>query len=211
MRSASLWYKNQPQTTHTHKEHYRPISLMIVIFNEGKLDVVKQEMARGNIDLLEISELKWTGMGEFNSDDYCIYHCGQESQKKWSSLHNQLESEMQYLYAISITTEHLLDHRKSKRIPENIYFCFIDYAKAFDSSDHNTLWKILQEIGIQDHPTCLLRKLHEFQEAKVETYMKQLTASTLGKEYDKTVYCHYHVKCQAGWLTSWDQDCWEKY
>ena len=47
--------------------------------NQGKLEVVKQEMARMNIDNLGISELKWTGMGEFNSDDQYIYYCGQES------------------------------------------------------------------------------------------------------------------------------------
>ena len=47
--------------------------------NEGKLEVVKQEMARVNVDILGISELKWTGMGEFNSDDHYIYYCGQES------------------------------------------------------------------------------------------------------------------------------------
>ena len=47
--------------------------------NQGKLEVIKQEMARVNVDILEISELKWTGMGEFNSDDHCIYYCGQES------------------------------------------------------------------------------------------------------------------------------------
>ena len=46
--------------------------------NQGKLEVVKQEMARVNIDILEISELKWTRMGEFNSDDYYIYYCRQE-------------------------------------------------------------------------------------------------------------------------------------
>ena len=46
--------------------------------NQGKLEVVKQEMARVNIDILEISELKWTGMGEFNSDDHYFYYCGQE-------------------------------------------------------------------------------------------------------------------------------------
>ena len=50
--------------------------------NEGKLDAVKQELARVNIDILGISELKWMGMGEFNSDDHCIYHCGQESLKR---------------------------------------------------------------------------------------------------------------------------------
>ena len=56
------------------------------------------------------------------------------------------------------------------RVPEkNIYFCFIDYAKAFDCVDHNTLWRILQELGIPDHLTCLLRNLHAGQEATVRT------------------------------------------
>ena len=74
--------------------------------NQGKLEVVTQEMARTNIDILGISELKWTGMGEFNSDDHYIYYCGQESFRRngvasWSTK----ESEMQYLDAISKTTE----------------------------------------------------------------------------------------------------------
>ena len=50
--------------------------------NQGKLEVVKQEIARVNIDILEISELKWTAMGEFNSDDHYIYYCGQESLRR---------------------------------------------------------------------------------------------------------------------------------
>ena len=50
--------------------------------NQGKLEVIKQEMARANIDILGISELKWTGMGEFNSDDHQIYYCGQESPRR---------------------------------------------------------------------------------------------------------------------------------
>ena len=50
--------------------------------NQGKLEVVKQEMARLNVDILGISELKWTGMGEFNSDDHYIYYCGQESLRR---------------------------------------------------------------------------------------------------------------------------------
>ena len=50
--------------------------------NQGKLEVVKQEMARVNIDILRISELKWTGMGEFNSDDYYIFYCGQKSLRR---------------------------------------------------------------------------------------------------------------------------------
>ena len=50
--------------------------------NRGILEVIKQEMARANVDILGISELKWTGMGEFNSDDHYIYHCGQESLRR---------------------------------------------------------------------------------------------------------------------------------
>ena len=58
---------------------------------------------------------------------------------------------------------------KGKRVPENIYFCFIDCAKAFDCVNHNKLWKILKEMGIPDHLTCLLRNLHAGQEATVRT------------------------------------------
>ena len=50
--------------------------------NQGKLEVVKQEMARVNVDILAIGEQKWTGMGEFNSDDHYIYYCGQESPRR---------------------------------------------------------------------------------------------------------------------------------
>ena len=61
--------------------------------NQGKLEVVKQEMARLNVDILGISKLKWAGRGEFNSDDHYIYYCGQESlRKKWSSHHGQQKS-----------------------------------------------------------------------------------------------------------------------
>ena len=58
---------------------------------------------------------------------------------------------------------------KAREFPKNIYFCFIDYAKAFDWVDHNKLWKILKEMGIPDHPTCLLRNLYAGQEATVRT------------------------------------------
>ena len=58
---------------------------------------------------------------------------------------------------------------KSKGVPKNIYSCFIDYAKAFDCVDDNKLWKILKEMGIPDHQTCLLRNLHAGQEATVRT------------------------------------------
>ena len=58
---------------------------------------------------------------------------------------------------------------KAKEFQKNIYFCFIDYAKAFDCVDQNTLWKILKEMGIPDHLTCLLRNLYVGQETSVRT------------------------------------------
>jgi len=63
-----------------------------------------------------------------------------------------------------------LGHRKSKGIPNiYIYFCFIDYTEAFDCVDHNKQWKIIKEMGMPDHLTCLLRKLYAGQEATVKT------------------------------------------
>ena len=74
--------------------------------DQGKLEVVKQEMARVNINILGISELKWTGMEEFNSDDHYIYYCGQESlRRNGINIVVTKGSEMQYLDAISKMTE----------------------------------------------------------------------------------------------------------
>ena len=75
-----------------------------------------------------------------------------------------------------------MDHRKSKRIREKkIYFCFIDYAKAFDCVDHNKLWKILQEMGIPDHLTCVLRNLFSGQKATVRTRHRTMGWFQIGK------------------------------
>ena len=78
---------------------------------------------------------------------------------------------------------------KAREFPKNIYFCFIDYAKAFDCVDHHKLWKSLKEIGIPDHLTCLLRNRYAGQEA-TELDVKKQTVSKSGKEYVKAVYCH---------------------
>ena len=64
------------------KEQYYIGTWNVRSMNQGKLEVVKQEMARVDVDILGISELKWTGMGEFNSDDHCIYYWGQESLRR---------------------------------------------------------------------------------------------------------------------------------
>ena len=79
---------------------------------------------------------------------------------------------------------------KARKFQKNIYFCFIDYAKAFDYVDHNKLWKILKEMGIPDHLSCLLRSLYAGQEATVRTRQGKRTCSKLGMVYIKAVYCH---------------------
>ena len=65
-----------------YKEQYSIGTWNVRSMNQSKLEVVKQEMARVNVDILRIRELKWTGMGEFNSDDHYIYYCGQESLRR---------------------------------------------------------------------------------------------------------------------------------
>ena len=78
---------------------------------------------------------------------------------------------------------------KAREFQKNI--CFIDYARTFDYVDHHKLWKILKEMGIPDHLTCLLRNLYAGQEATVRTEdMEQQTDSKQRKEYVKFVYCH---------------------
>ena len=77
---------------------------------------------------------------------------------------------------------------KAREFQKNINFCFIDYAKAFNCVDHNKLGKILQEMGIPDHLTCLLRNLCAGQEETVRN--GHGTGFKLGKEYVKAVYCH---------------------
>ena len=79
---------------------------------------------------------------------------------------------------------------KKQEFKKNIDFCFIDYAKAFDCVDHDKLWKILKEMGIPDHLTCLLRNLYLGQEATVRTRHGTMDWFKLGKEYVKTVCCH---------------------
>ena len=79
---------------------------------------------------------------------------------------------------------------KAREFQKNIYFCFINYAKAFGCVDHNQLWKILQEMGIPDHLICLLRNLYAGQEATVRTGHGRTDQFQTGKEYVKAVYCH---------------------
>ena len=80
---------------------------------------------------------------------------------------------------------------KAREFQKNIYFCFIDHAKALNYVDHNKLWKILKEMEIPDHLTCILRNLHAGQEATVRTGHGTTTMLfQIVKGYIKTVYCH---------------------
>ena len=79
---------------------------------------------------------------------------------------------------------------KAREFQKNIYFCFIDYTKAFDCVDHNKLWNILKEMGIPDYLTCPLRNIYAGQEATVRTVHGTTDWFQIGKEYVKAVYCH---------------------
>ena len=80
--------------------------------------------------------------------------------------------------------------KKAREFQKNIYFCFTDYAKAFDCVDHNKLWKVLLEMEIPDHLTCFLRNLYAGLEATVRTGHGTTDCFQLRKEYVKAVYCH---------------------
>ena len=109
----------------------------------------------------------------------------------------------------------------AREFQKNIYFCFIDYTKAFDCVDHSKLWKILQEMGIPHHLTCLLRNLYAGQEATVRTRHGTMDWFQIRKRIHQgcilspclfKVPCSVpHVKCWAGWSISWNQDCQKKY
>ena len=92
--------------------------------------------------------------------------------------------------------QHPLDHRESKGIPENISVCFTDYAKAFHKKDHNKLWKILKEMGVPDHLTCLLKSLYVGQKVTVRIICRTTGKFKTGKEAWQGVHSH------SGYLTS---------
>ena len=109
---------------------------------------------------------------------------------------------------------------KAREFQKNIYFCFIDYAKAFDCADHNKLWEILKKMGISDHLTCLLRDLYAGQEATVRTGHGTTDWFQIGKGVCQgcilspclfNLYQSTSWESWAGRSTSWNQDRWEKY
>ena len=96
---------------------------------------------------------------------------------------------------------------KAREFQKNIYFCFIDHAKAFDCVDHNKLWKILKGMGIPDTWPASWETYMQFRKQQLELDMGQQTGSKSGKEYTKVIYCHpaYLTFMQS---TSWETlDC----
>ena len=110
---------------------------------------------------------------------------------------------------------------KLREFQKNINFCFTDCPKSFDCVDHNKLWKILQEMGIPDRLTLLLRNLYAGQEATVRTghgitdcfqVRKGVCPGCILSSCLFNLFARvHHVKCWAGGSTSWNQDFWEKY
>ena len=101
-------------------------------------------------------------------------------------------------------------NEKAREFQKNIYFCFVDYAKAFDCVDHNKLWKVLKQMRIPDHLTCLLRNLYVSQEATVRTGHGTTDWFQIRTEFVKAVYCHpaYLIYTQS---TSGETEGWMKH
>ena len=101
-----------------------------------------------------------------------------------------------------------LDHRESSGIAENIYFCFTDYTKSFDCVDHNKMWKIIKEMGIPDHLTCLLRNLYVGHEATVRTLHGTTDWFKIGKKECEQVVCYHSVYLTDTQITSCEMPGW---
>ena len=100
--------------------------------------------------------------------------------------------------------------QKEREFKKNIYFCFIDYAKAFDCVDHNKLWEIGKEMWIPDHLTASWEVCMQVKKQPLEPYMEKWTGLKLGNDYTKSVYCHpvYLIYMQS---TSWEMLDWMKH
>uniref|UniRef100_A0A4W2GUQ6 RNA-directed DNA polymerase n=1 Tax=Bos indicus x Bos taurus TaxID=30522 RepID=A0A4W2GUQ6_BOBOX len=112
----------------------------------------------------EFSKFSKLGLNSMKTENFQVFKLDLEKQRNHTS-----------------NCQHPLGHRKAREFKKNIYFCFIDYAKAFDCVTHNKLWKILQEMEIPDHLNCLLRNLYAGQEATVNTIGGTMDWFQIGK------------------------------
>ena len=107
-----------------------------------------------------------------------------------------------------IKCQHLLE--KAREFQKSIYFCFIDYAKAFHCVDYNKLWKILKVMGVPEHLTCLLRNVYSVK-TQLKPDMEQQTGSQLGKKFDMIMYCHLAYLISMKKSTSCEMPGWMKH
>ena len=145
---------------------------------------------------------------------YCVLMCRHHIHTNDQQRKGQFCSHQWWTYKLPTST----GLSEKQEFQKNLYFCFIDYAKAFDCLDHHKLWKILKEMGISDHLTCLLRNLYAGQEATVWTG-HQTDWFQIGKGVHQGCilsFCLFnicrvhHKKHWAGRSTSWNQDFQEK-
>ena len=104
---------------------------------------------------------------EINVQDLCVHTHTYTHTLRFTHMHIFIYAHVYIPTHIHTNIRWIME--KARKFQKNIYFCFIDYAKAFDCVDHNKLWKVLKEMGIPDHLTCLLRNLYAGQEATVRT------------------------------------------
>ena len=107
--------------------------------------------------------------------------------------------------------QHFLGHRESNGIQENIYLCLIDYTKAFDSVDHNKLWKTLKEMRIPDNPTYLLKNMYVDQDVTVRTGHRMTGWFHIGKRVHQSCICCHPAYFTSMQSTSWEMLDWMKH
>ena len=128
--------------------------------NQGKLEAVKQEMARVNVDILGISKLKWTEMGEFNSDDHYIYYCGQESLRRNEVAIMVNQRVRNAILGCNLKNDRVISVRFQGK-PFNITVCQV-YAPTSNAEEAKVEWfyEDLQDLLELTPKSCLLRQKH---------------------------------------------------
>ena len=133
------------------KEQYCIGTWNVRSMNQGKLEVVKQEMAKVNINILGISELKWTGMGEFNSDDHYIYYCGKESLRRHGGVNERVQNAVLGCNLKNDRTVLVCFHGKPFNITVNVVYAPTANAKEAEFDQfYEDLQDLLEHIPMKD-------------------------------------------------------------
>ena len=162
--------------------------------------------------------MKWLDKGKIQLWE--LLHQGTSSPRNLECLYPYTEKNLNLERCVCWICDICWIIEKAREFQKNIYFCFIDYAKAFDCVDHNKLWKILKEKRIPDHLTCLLRNLYAGQEATVRTGHGTTDWFQIGKGVRQScilspclinLYAIHHEKRWTRLSTRWNQVCCKKY